>query len=189
MKVKMKVKRIRNKKDRECAFMSRKSQLNHVFTYLMIILVIGVLVVIAVKAWKSIIDAQCANQEILFQKDLLDRIDEYSDKGTVKQESIRAPCGAKEVCFADSRYYAADNPYNVLDNIPAEYNIIKSAMYDKTQNVFVKTDFMEPIGFAPKLVLNDEYPAFMPFKCFPVKNQRLKLVFNGTGRKTQLYVQ
>jgi type II secretory pathway pseudopilin PulG len=171
--------------------MTRKSQLNHVFTYLMIIMVIGVLVVIAVSAWKSIIAAQCANQEILFQKDLIDMIDEYSDQGTVKQESIRASCGAKEVCFVDSMYYAADSPYSVSDIFPVEYDteeylVIKSAVNDKTQNIFVKTDFIEPIGFAPKLVLKE---ADQPLKCFPVKNQRLKLVFTGLGRKTQVDVQ
>lgn len=169
--------------------MSRKSQLNHVFTYLMIFMVIGVLMLIAVNAWKSIISAQCANQDILFKTDLLEMIDEYSDQGTVKQESLRVPCDAKEICFADSRYYAADNPYNVIDNIPDDFNVIKSAMTDKTQNIFVKTDFIEPIGFAPKLILKDEYPSTMPFKCFPVKSPRLKLVFTGMGRQTQVDVQ
>jgi hypothetical protein len=157
----------------------RKAQINQVFTYLIIILVVGLVVIFGYKGIKWILDAKCEEQRITFERNLLDFIDQYSNKGTTQEKVLRAPCGVVAVCFIDSQYYTSDVSLPSLSD-----TVMASSLEDKTHNIFVRSEFTEPIGLSHKIALRSED---LPFKCFnATKEGKFTFVFRGLGRKTQI---
>jgi hypothetical protein len=159
-----------------------KAQISQVFTYLVIILVVGILVLMGYKGIIWIIDSQCDHQSVLFEKALMDFIDEYSDYGSVHEETLKAPCGVTEICFADSSFYEPSAPVLDLDMLGND-SVVKSAVDDKTSNIFTRTKFTKAVGFSNKIVLLAEE---RPYVCYKVRGGDLKFVFTGLGRKTQI---
>ncbi len=155
---------------------NNKAQMNHVFTFIMIILLIGLLAVIGYKGVSKIMDAGCNQQAITFERNLLRYIDDYSDRGTVHEEILTVPCGVTEVCFVDAKYYVEGA--GVGSAFIDDDGVIKSNIESKTNNIFVKAEFTTPIGFSDKISLPDD------ISCFKVVGGAVKLVFNGQGRTT-----
>lgn len=181
--------------------MKRKAQISQVFTYLVIILVVGFIVVFGYKGVMSILKANCEHQSISFKQSLLGFINEYSDKGSVHEELMNAPCKVREVCFADTIYYdvSYDPPpplvssdiITIIASIDDEviYSSVETGRRNSTTyNIFVRTKFTEPLGFSNKVALNPEGspPLPPPYKCFNVRNGKFKFLFTGLGRKTQI---
>lgn len=167
----------------------KKSQISQVFTYIASTLVIGLIVIIGYKAIDMMMGKQCEAQRAIFERDMLNFIDEYSDYGSVHEEIIKVPCGTKEICFADAIHfgyycngsYYSDPTIGWFTNDP----VIISAVEDCKANIFLKREFTEtfnnPIKLSDKIRLNGE-----PFQCFKVTNSQFKLVFSGLGSKTMI---
>lgn len=170
-------------------FLKSKAQISQVFTYLVIILVIGVIVVFGYKGIISILDVDCEKQRLAFENSLLGFIDEYSDKGSVHEESLKAPCDIEEVCFLDSNYCPrSSSEITSLDITDAEVDsVIKSSADDCVANIFLKGEFTEVLkssdGFLEKIVLKK---GDFPFECFKARGGEFKFLFKGFGRKTQI---
>jgi hypothetical protein len=153
------------------------------------------IVIIGYKAIDMMMGKQCEAQRAIFEKDMLNFIDEYSDYGSVHEEIIKVPCGTKEICFADAihfGHYCNDSHY---PDLTIEYfltypydPVILSAVEDCKANIFLKREFTEtfnnPIKFSDKIVLSNPEDSFQAFKCFKAINSQLKLVFTGLGSKT-----
>lgn len=164
----------------------KKSQISQVFTYIAAILVIGLLVIFGYKAINMMLGKQCDAQRAIFEKNMLSLIDEYSDYGSVHEETIRVPCDTNEVCFADASYFAGYCSGSFSGSGIGDYtsdSVITSAVEDCSANMFLKGGFTEPFNsadkFSDKIILDGD-----PFQCFPVKNQKVTLVFTGTGSRT-----
>ena len=167
--------------------MDKKAQINQVFTFLIVILIVGAIAIMGYSAFRWIIKTQCEQQRISFERSLLIFIDEYSDKGSIHEEVLKAPCDVYEVCFIDSKYYEGGIVPSIvqLDND----GIMKVAVDEEPHhNIFVRTEFTEPIGFSRKVALKPEgSPPTTPyFKCFKVKSGKFRFLFTGLGRKTQI---
>ena len=174
--------------------MYKKSQVSQVFTYLVAILVIGVIVVVGYKGIAELLKLNCEQKSVQFQKNIFGFIDEYSDRGSTYEEVLQAPCDIQEVCFADSRFCSQD-PLERPSSIVAYTTdkVIISALEDSlecTANVFIKGKTTEALGFAEKLVLSEVQDSRgvkdYPFKCFKTRSGRFKFLFRGLGRKTQI---
>jgi hypothetical protein len=161
-----------------------------VFTYIAAILVIGLLVVFGYKAIDMMLSKQCDAKRVLFEKDLLDFIDQYSDYGSVQEELMKAPCNAKEICFANASLCPNDpnNPYYPpISNsyYPAADSVITASVEDCKANIFIKSEFtetlMNPTKFSGKIALEGE-----PLQCFKVNNGQIRLVFTGLGSKIKI---
>lgn len=153
--------------------------MNQVFTYLIIILVVGLIAIFGYKGISSILKTNCEHQRISFEKSLLGFIDEHSDYGSVHEEVIRAPCDAEEVCFIDAKHFNGI-PLSLIGDA-----VIDSAISDwreKTANIFVKAEFTEAIGYSDKVKLND----IESYKCFKVSGGSFKFLFTGLGRQTRI---
>jgi hypothetical protein len=162
--------------------LTRQAQISQVFTYLIIILVIGVIVIFGYKGITWILQSQCEHQRAVFEKSILDLFDEYTDKGSVHEETLKAPCTVEEVCFIDSQYYDLNAPPLDITLLGGDA-VLKSAVDDRAQNVFFKTKFTEPIGFSNKIALRDDE---QPYKCFKPKSGEFKFLFTGLGKKTRI---
>lgn len=160
----------------------KRAQVSQVFTYIVAILIIGLLVVFGFKGIGWILNTQCANQRLVFEKDLLEFIDEYSEYGSVHEENIKVPCNIREVCFVNLSFCASEGA------VPGLYlnsgdPVIEDATFQCTANIFIKGKFTEtlssPAKFSNKINLNTG-----PLQCFEVKGGKLDLVFSGLGRTT-----
>ncbi|MBN2459265.1 hypothetical protein JXB28_03185 [Candidatus Woesearchaeota archaeon] len=175
----------------------RKAQISQVFTYLMAILVVGLIVFVGYKGVAWILNTNCEHGKAAFQKELFQLIDDYSDRGSTRVEMLSAPCDVTKVCFADLSH--CENPeQNIPDfepfirsSLDEKYRgVVISSVYDCDNiyaNIFIVGKTTEPLGYAPKLVLkqdvgNSDYP----FKCFEVRSGKIRFLFRGLGRKTQL---
>lgn len=164
----------------------KKAQASQAFTYIAAILVIGVLVIFGYKAIDMMLNKQCDATRTLFEKKLLELIDDYSDYGSVNEEIIKAPCGAKQICFADASYCSENPPlYSIESFAPNADSVVVAAIQDCRANIFIKRDFTEtllnPTKFLNKVSLEGD-----PFQCFEVTSGQVKLVFSGLGRKTKI---
>lgn len=163
----------------------RKAQVSQVFTYIAAILVIGLLVVFGYKAIDMMLSKQCDAKRVIFEKNLLDFIDQYSDYGSVQEEFMKTPCDAKEICFAN----ASLCPYDPYSATPIEYyttdQVIIAEVTDCKANIFIKSEFtetlMNPTKFSGKIALEGD-----PLQCFKVNNGQVKLVFTGLGSKIKI---
>jgi hypothetical protein len=165
----------------------RKSQISQVFTYIASILVIGLLVVFGYKAIAMMMNKQCDAKRVIFEKSLLDFIDQYSDYGSVQEELMKTPCDVKEICFADASYCPYD-PYSVMPHVssfPGADSVIIAAVDDCKANIFIKSEFTETLAntkkFSDKITLEGD-----PFQCFKVNNGQINLVFSGLGSKIKI---
>lgn len=160
--------------------MRKKAQISQVFTYLVIILVVGVIIIFGYKGISWIINTNCEHQRIVFEKSILGFIDEYSNKGSVHEEVLNAPCGVTQVCFVDAVYYSgAVTKPEIQDNVMA--SSLETQPYN---NIFIKTKFTEPVGFSNKVTLR---PEDRPYKCFNTTSSgKFRFLFRGLGRKTQI---
>jgi hypothetical protein len=168
----------------------RKAQANQIFTYIVAMLVVGLLVVFGYKAIDMMLSKQCDAKKALFEKNLLDFLDEYSDYGSVHEEFITLPCGSKELCFVDAAYFCSGPPPN-YDSIYAYTSdpVIIAAIEETsgcTANIFIKGEFTETLmsqnKFSDKVSLEEGNP----FRCFEAKSGQVKLIFSGLGRKTRI---
>ena len=162
--------------------MNTKAQISQVFTYVIIILVVGLIVIFGYKGIQSIMSTNCEQQRISFETNLFGYIEEYVDKGSVHEESLRAPCDARMICFLDSNYCpraGSERPtLSLADNLNGD-NVVKSNADNCTANIFVKSDFTKPLAYSKKVSLEGD-----AFQCFRAKDGRFDLLFKGLGRKT-----
>jgi len=164
-----------------------KAQISQVFTYIMILLVVGVLIVIGYKGIALIMSKQCDHQRIVFERVLMDFIDEYTDAGSVHEETLKAPCGVKEVCFADSDFCPRESSLLTLTGVPDDDVVIQDGISKCTANIFIKAEFTETLRtttktFSGKISISGN----THFVCFKSKNSNFKFVFTGLGSKTQI---
>jgi len=165
----------------------RKAQVSQIFTYIIILLVVGVLVIMGYRGIMSIMKTSCQHQRVLFEKDLLNLIDENTDKGSVHEETLKAPCDVIEICLVNSNHCPDTAREGVLlDSNNVKDNVTRNAANDCTSNIFFKGQFTEAVGFSNKISLASPDPLLAKIQCFDVRNGEFKFLFTGLGRKTQV---
>ena len=158
--------------------------MSQVFTYIIVILVVGVLVVFGYKAFSDIIKTDCEGQRATFEKSLTTYLDEYTDKDSVHEKTLRVPCGVKEVCFADYGYCDGSSMTSIEAH--TQDPVVLSSVSDCTANIFLLGEYTETLKFSKKLSDKISLADSTPYDCFKVINGRIKIVFEGQGRKTLL---
>lgn len=158
----------------------KRAQINQAFTYIAIALLIGVTAYFGTKAVFSLFEANCDQEKASFTRKIISYVDEYSDRGSVRTESLMGSCGAKQVCFVDSDRLGFSLPSLQSDNVMFE------AVKDGTANVFVKGEFTEIVGLSGKLELEQDVAAGLDGEtlCVDAQEGRFVLRFRGTGRRT-----
>jgi hypothetical protein len=170
----------------EGIFMQRKAQMSQVFTYIIVILVVGVLVVFGYKAFNDIVTTNCEAQRATFERNIIAFLDEYTDKDSVQEETLRAPCGVKQVCFVDYRYCDGVSSAPILPAEAKSDPVVQSSVNDCTANIFLMGEFTETFKFSEKLSDKISLNDTNPYDCFKVTNGRVNIVFVGQGRRTLL---
>lgn len=77
----------------------KKAQVQQVFTYILVILVVGTILLLGLRAILNIMNKSCEVEEASFRKDLDRLLSRYSSYGNMGYEELRVPCDYEEICF------------------------------------------------------------------------------------------
>ena len=129
----------------------KKGQVQQVFIYLMVIIVVGTLLLVGYKVINGLMDRGCDVETHDFILTIKSELDANSEYGSSDKVYLKTPCDYDEICFLNaSSVNAAGNPdLNSIDNriLLAEYPVIEEEYSAGTgMNVFlVNQGFVEPI--------------------------------------------
>ena len=167
---------------------SRKSQVQHIFTYIIAVIVVGVVVYFGYQAIAGFMKQGCDVEKITFEKNLESFISKHKPFGKNRKEVLQAPCGYTQVCFVDKRQIGNDSqghsssPFNaVFDG--HSYPLITSSIQDGVEATVFLYDgrFSEPILNANIFVNQNN-----GFICVENKNGKFSMMFSGKGLATEV---
>lgn len=161
--------------------MSKGQITGQVFVYIMAIIIVGAILLIGYSVFKGMTEDKCDVELVSFKTSLDSYIPKYKDFGVVQQQSIVAPCGAKEVCFVDSRNITEGaGELFIVDTVTNP--IIRNSIQDGVEmNVFIVGESTTGIDWYPELHVAD--PGYL---CVPNTGGNIILTFSGSGRATTL---
>ena len=167
---------------------SKKSQIEHVFLYAFVLLVMGVLAVIGYKSISKITSAGCDAERATFRMDMISMLEKYDTRESVHIEKLKTPCSYRKICFLDADVILGNEgvpgtgPCNPASS-PTPCLIRDAAITKTKSNVFLnKESSWEAIGFSEKVEVN----ATENFLCVNVKGSYFNIQFNGLGRRTRV---
>lgn len=187
--------------------MRRKAQINQVFVWLIIALVIGATALFGVRSIGGLLEDKCSIDLIKFEEDLRDRTMLNNDFGSVHQEIFSAPCDYSFVCFVDARAIedaqATNNPgasyldEEVLAEQPESLQpfipFIKNSVSDGVpENVFLFND-KDPVpsGYIREVRVGEtreevqqSYVGEYSINCIQARSGRFTIIMEGLGRNT-----
>jgi hypothetical protein len=164
----------------------KKAQVQQVFIYLMVLLVVGGILLIAIKIIPTIFNKACDVEMATFQSDLREFIEDSADFGDVTSDEISSPCGYDRLCILSSTFVqdtenAHVNAVTLIDN---KDNIIASEIEVGTlKNVFLmKGNEIQPLFALDNILVLEEDGSEVI--CFNVSSGRFYLRLEGKGRGT-----
>jgi hypothetical protein len=156
--------------------MRRKAQIQHVFIYILTIVVVGLILLMGYKVIGNTIKQGCEVEHIKFTSQILTLIEKYDAYGSYHTEQLAVPCDYEEICFVDATILGSNtfNSNNALIN-----NSVTAGVH---KNIFLVGKTTEPLGFNQKIVLiNKNEPL-----CFKVISKQFRIAFRGDGENTQI---
>lgn len=176
-----------------------KGQVKQVFIYGMMILMIGFVILIAVRSFSRIDDTRCDAEKIGFQRDMNKYLEENSVWGRENTIEINPPCDYEVVCFVDARsitdYGAGETAvtlttfedglgFDMTQYPKYDYEVIKDSVQNQVEmNIFlVKPGEVEPYMYDEKIRLESNDDPLEEALCMPSKAGRIKFRIAGQGR-------
>ncbi len=175
----------------------KKGQLQHVFIYLMAILVMGVLVILGYRFISVLMDQQCDISDSSFERTLEDHLESSTRYGAVTQVGIDAPCDYDMICLADSRFFDNAVPNHVREEDTHTYfknGIIKANAQDNIQrNIYLIHKRGDEIGetkdilWSENLIVIDDDSSTTPeveygVHCVDISSGQFTFWVKGLGR-------
>ncbi len=177
----------------------RKGQFQHVFTFIMLLMLAGVILLLGYRFISGLLGQSCQVETLKFSNTLKDDLRSYASYGSYHAPALPAPCNAEAVCFIStdkfktagdgtyedqtlSSYTANNERYEGNGVILAELN---HPSQPKPKSVFLISEhgkrteplplFSEKIRVVGKDVL-----------CVPARGGRFHIGFAGKGRTVVL---
>ncbi|MGM5480182.1 MAG: hypothetical protein ACQESC_01860 [Nanobdellota archaeon] len=164
--------------------MPSTAQINHVFTFLITIFIIGAVALIGASSLFNILGQKEQIDYISFKETILNEIDQNNIYGTITKRSFSAPAKTNRLCILSSTVIEeSSSELSFPEELtPSQEFILKDSVGDGIQtNVFLTTeDIIIPIGYSKKAVVEDGV------SCFNSTNGKFDLVFKGQGRTTHI---
>jgi hypothetical protein len=149
-----------------------KGQVKQVFVYIMTILIVGLVILIALRSFSRLDETRCAAERVLFDRELGDALQRNLAWGREEAVALTKPCEREMVCFIDSRAIEKNKdvsgtiPLLLLTNLgngaskvtvtdPDIQHVIRDSVNSGIEkNIFlVKPKEVMPAGFDPHLQL------------------------------------
>ncbi len=162
--------------------MKRKAQINHVFMFLIAIMIIGAIALIGMRSINGIMKDKCTADIIIFKNEITEKIASNNDYGSVNYEKISAPCKYYTLCLVDAQ--TIKNPLLLTGmGYPGEQIIRDSVKDGVEKNIFlIGKDEVRSIGYVKQLKLSD--PSNVT--CIRKKAGVFNLLLKGQGRLTEV---
>ncbi len=91
----------------------RRGQLQHVFAFIMMVLIAGAVLLLGYRFLAAIIPSACQADQLSFINSLRDDLSAYSSYGSVHHSAWSVPCKAAAVCFVDASVYGVPSSSGV----------------------------------------------------------------------------
>ncbi len=91
----------------------RRGQLQHVFAFIMMVLIAGAVLLLGYRFLAVIIPSACQADQLSFINSLRDDLSAYSSYGSVHHTAWSVPCKAAAVCFVDASAYGVPDASGV----------------------------------------------------------------------------
>lgn len=148
--------------------MNSKGEVQQVFIYMMVIIVVGAVILIGYTAIDGIMDKGCSVERAKFISRLQNNLDKNTAYGNTQYVRLIPPCDYEKLCFIDT-----ENPPSTTGNSIMDLEISQGT----GNNIFlVRTDTVEPILAVPKLSVHNKY------YCAEKTGNGWEVTMNGTGR-------
>ncbi|MFH1506304.1 MAG: hypothetical protein ABIE94_04955 [archaeon] len=154
---------------------SKKGQMQHVFIYILTIVIVGLILLMGYRIIGNTIKQGCEVEHIQFTSDILSFADKHDTFGSYHKELIPVPCEFDQICFVDSQF-VKDGRNSTSGNI-----IIDDSVTDKVyKNIFLVGKTTLPVGYVGKIQVSTGYI------CVDATADKFKVAFRGTGKATQI---
>ena len=157
--------------------MNKKGQTHQVFTYIMVIIVVGAVLILGIRSIGNILGKACEVDEVTFKRDIENILSKYTRSGNTGYETIRVPCNYEEICFLDSDIDNCDGIQNKIINQECEAGT--------GNNVFIsKGGFTEPLFSIENINIDYKNKKFV---CIEPTGKHYYIKLEGIGRgKTKI---
>ncbi len=163
--------------------MSKRAQIQEIFTYLATIFVIGAIAVIGAQSLFGIMNQNEQVQYITFKENVKQVIDDNNVYGTVNEKRFSTPSPMRQLCLVDEGVFATRSSRNSFDantdNDIVNY-FIEDSVHDGVKVNMFLTDgnYVRPIGYSRKLTTSQD------MICINSINGYFTLKLEGQGRTT-----
>jgi hypothetical protein len=163
--------------------MRKKAQANHIFMYIVAVLVLGLIVLVGYMAVSKIVPQMCETSKVTFEKNLHQMIKENRDFGTVKNDRFSLPCSYQGVCFIDAQktdlIVPADSPSYEQElkdyvGVGAAVNVFYVNEKGQLEELAIYQQEKAPVELA------DDYICFTP------ETGILDVTFRGKGKTVSI---
>ncbi len=125
--------------------MNRRAQFQHVFTFIMLIIIAGVVLLLGYRFISSLFTSTCEAEQLDFINTLRSDLRSYAAYGTIKTAALSAPCGAARLCFVDATAYGTPDANGIYPGgaITSANPAIRNAVASPTTppaNIFLLDD-------------------------------------------------
>lgn len=169
-----------------------KGQLQHTFTFIMLILLAGVVLLFGYRMIGGdggILSKSCAIEELKLKQQIEDYLDSYSKYGTYQQKTLLAPCDAQQLCFADVELFGEPNSNGVYEGSTFSFGDSVIAAEIQTPSTPPNNVFLvDKNGATVPLQLWSEKVKIVPqgVLCVNATSGSFRLTFKGEGLKTKI---
>ena len=179
--------------------MKNKAQMDQVFVWVVVALVIGGVAFVGVKAIGGLLGDKCSVDAIRFQDAMRETISLNNDYGSINMEQISAPCDYDIICLVDARYiedknldydengeiknYLLEKSELYLDQADVDAIIVNSVQEHVQQNIFLVGKKILPAGYVSQIHLSKD-SSIPPLLCIRARAGKFELELEGLGRNT-----
>jgi hypothetical protein len=171
----------------------RRGQFQHVFTFLMLMIIAGIVLLLGYRFLTGILGDACEVEHVAFSEKIQDALTDYASYGSFHTPALAAPCNAQMICFIDARNFKLDEGV-YIQNTDIAYDPAPTITYRRTideevrnpsfptpHNIFLiqEDDTARYLDiFAEKVFLDDPTQPL----CVEARSGKFRLGFEGRGR-------
>ncbi len=153
-----------------------RAQIQHVFGFILVSIVIIATVLLSVKLITNLSDTSCEAEKSQFIRALSEIQETYDTRGVRQEETLNIPCGAQAICFIGEEPNGGyiTSSLSVAENTKVLLQQVAELDSETKNNIFLVQDgILEPLGNFEKITTNN----------IVCKQNRggAKILFEGTG--------
>lgn len=154
----------------------KKASVQHIFTFLLIAIIIGLMFLVAIKLIPELMKNKCKTDEVIFSENIDSFIERYDSYGSTNIESMILPCNYDTICFVDKDVLGSSLSGNL--NPMINQSVVENISY----NIFLVEGYIaKPIAYSEKIEVNSS-----GYICLQSIGARVDIKFIGKGNRVRI---